>query len=63
MIIMTHLFNRKTRLQKLQQRYGNLMRTSFECAVKNTSKSFEAKKKANEIFEEIEYLTLKRADK
>lgn len=60
---MSNPFQRKTRLEKLQQKYRNLMRTSFECAVKDTSKSVEAKKKANEIFEEIEYLTLKRADK
>ena len=56
-------FKKKTRLEKLQNKHRILMRTSFECAIRNNSKSTRAKKKANEVFEEIEYLTLKRADK
>lgn len=60
---MSHLFHKKTRLEKLQLKYRDLMRTSFNCAVTNNSKSCAAKKRANEIYEEIEYLTLKFADK
>ena len=60
---MPNWFHKKTRLEKLQDKYRKLMRTSFECSVKNNSKSCDAKKKASEIYEEIEYLKLKRADK
>lgn len=60
---MRNLFQKKTRLEKLQEKYRKLMRTSFECSGTNDSKSCDAKKKASEIFEEIEYLKLKGADK
>ncbi|GEQ85736.1 hypothetical protein ULMS_12440 [Patiriisocius marinistellae] len=58
------LWNRKkTRLEKLQTKYCDLMRKSFETALRDREKSKLVKERALEIYEEIEYLSLKGADK
>jgi hypothetical protein len=56
-------FKKETRLEKLKKRYSDLMRKSYKTALCDKEKSDLVKKKAREIFEEINYLSLKHADK
>lgn len=56
-------YRKKTRLEKLQTRYCGLMRKSFKTALRDREKSKLVKEKAQDIYKEIEYLSLRRADK
>ena len=60
---MSFWYRKKTRLEKLQTKYSDLMRKSFETALRDREKSKLLNNKAQEIYEEIEYLSLRRADK
>ncbi len=60
---MPTFFKRKTRLEKLQEKYTGLMRKSFSTSLHDRERSNEVKKKAKEVFKEIEYLSLTHADK
>lgn len=60
---MSGWFNRKSRLEKLQQRYSELMKKSFRVALRDTEESERVRQRAREIYKEIQYLSLQRADK
>ena len=60
---MSSWFNRKTRLEKLQKKYAELMKKSFRVALHDTEESERMRQRAREIYSEIQYLSLKRADK
>lgn len=60
---MKDIFRKKTRLEKLKARYTELMRKSFKASLKDQEKSEKVRKQAQEIYEEIQYLSVKYADK
>lgn len=60
---MTGWFKKKSRIEKLQQRYADLMRKSFNIALKDQEESEKMQEQAYKVFDEIRYLTLQKADK
>ncbi|QIE60547.1 Lacal_2735 family protein [Rasiella rasia] len=60
---MSGWFSKKSRLERLQQKYAELMKKSFKVALKDTKESDKMQQKAYEIYSEIKHLTLQRADK
>lgn len=60
---MSGWLKRKSRLEKLEQKYAELMKKSFQIALKDRSESEKVQKKAYKVFDEIRYLTLQKADK
>ncbi len=60
---MSFWYRKKTRLEILKTKYSDLMRKSFETALSDREKSQLVKRKAQAIYEEIEYLSLSSADK
>ena len=60
---MSNWLKRKSRVEKLEQKYTELMRKSFRIALKDQSESEKVQKQAYQVFDEIRYLTLQNADK
>lgn len=60
---MSSWLKRKSRIEKLEQKYAELMRKSFRVALRDKSESEKVQKQAYKIFDEIKYLTLQNADK
>ncbi len=60
---MISLFRKKSRVEKLKERYTFLMKRSFETALKDTEKSEKMHRQADKIFQEIQYLSLQQSDK
>ncbi|MAZ71968.1 MAG: hypothetical protein CMC70_02365 [Flavobacteriaceae bacterium] len=60
---MSSWLKRKSRIEKLEQKYAELMRKSFRVALKDRKESEKVQKQAYKVFDEIKYLTLQRADK
>lgn len=55
---MNNWFTKKSKLEKLQERYTYLMRRSFETALNDTDKSEEMHRQADRLLQEIQYLSL-----
>lgn len=55
---MKNLFRRKSALQLKQERYAELMRKSYDVALKDPGKSDKVKFQANKIFKDIQILSL-----
>tara|TARA_A100000171_G_scaffold30980_1_gene29285 strand:- start:11073 stop:11255 length:183 start_codon:yes stop_codon:yes gene_type:complete len=60
---MSGWLKRKSRVEKLEQKYTELMRKSFKISLKNKDESEKVQKQAYKVFDEIRYLTLQNADK
>ncbi len=60
---MISLFRKKSRVEKLKDRYTFLMKRSFELSLKDTEKSEKIHRQADKIFQEIQYLSLQHSDK
>jgi len=60
---MNQWFRAKSRIEVLKKKYTDLMRKSYNAALKDRQKSDRFKTQAQHIFEEIQYLSLKNADK
>lgn len=60
---MSNWLKRKSRLEKLEQKYAELMRKSFKVALKDKGESEKVQKQAYKVFNEIKHLTLQNADK
>jgi|GEM_PF-524281 len=60
---MSSWLKRKSRIEKLEQKYTELMRKSFKVALKDKDESEKVQKQAFKIFDEIKHLTLQNADK
>jgi hypothetical protein len=60
---MMNWFRKKSRIEKLKERYRFLMRRSFEIALRDREKSDQIHRQADKIFQEINYLSLQRKDK
>ena len=58
---MTDWFRKRSRLEKLEKQYTDLMRLSFEQAAKDQEKSFLARQEADKIYAKIKELGLKRS--
>ncbi|HLT48828.1 MAG TPA: Lacal_2735 family protein [Aequorivita sp.] len=56
-------FRKKSRIEKLKERYTSLMKRSYETALKDTDKSEKMHRQADKLFQEIKYLSLQRNDK
>jgi len=56
-------FRKKSRIEKLKERYTSLMKRSYETALKDTDKSEKIHYEADKLFQEIKYLSLQRNDK
>lgn len=56
-------FRKKTRLDKLKKRYTDLMRKSYRTALWSKEESEKIQKRAERIFDEIKYLSIRYADK
>lgn len=56
-------FQKKTRLEKLKERYRFLMKRSFETALRDREKSDQIHRQADKIFQEINYLSVQHKDK
>ncbi len=54
---------RKSRVEKLEQKYKELMRKSFNVALNDKDESEKVQKQAYKVYDEIRYLTLQKADK
>ena len=57
------MFRKKTRLEKLKEKYRSLMKRSFRSALNDKAQSERLHQEADRIFEEIQYITLKYGDK
>jgi hypothetical protein len=55
---MVGLFRKKTRLEKLRDRYTWLMRRSYMVALKDKKKSAQLHREAEQVLEKINYLSL-----
>lgn len=51
-------FKRKSKLEKLKDRYASLMRKSFKIALKNPDKCDYFHSQADKIYEKIKFLSL-----
>ena len=60
---MSSWLKRKSRVEKLEQKYAELMRKSFKISLKDKDESEKVQKQAYKVFDEIRYLTLQNADK
>jgi hypothetical protein len=60
---MSGLLKRKSTIEKLEQKYADLMRKSFKVALKDCNESEKVQKQAYKVFDEISYLTRQKADK
>jgi len=56
-------FRAKSRLELLKKKYTDLMRKSYNTALKDRRESDRFSRQAEKIFKEIQYLSLKNADK
>ncbi len=52
-------FRKRSKLDKLKRQYRQLMKRSFESALKDREKSERARKQAEKIYDEIVRLSLK----
>lgn len=55
---MTNLFRKKSKLEKLEEKYTLLMKKSFETSLKDVDKSELFQSQANKIKSEIQRLSL-----
>ena len=55
---MTNLFRKKSKLEKLEEKYTLLMKKSFETSLKDVDKSELFQSQANRIKSEIQRLSL-----
>ena len=60
---MSKWFKKRSRIERLQERYAELMKKSFKIALKNQEESEKVQQQAYKVFDEIKYLTLQKADK
>ena len=60
---MYNWFRKKSRIEQLKERYRLLMKRSFELSSKDPVKSEKAHQQADRIFQEIQYLSFRKADK
>ncbi|WP_115124154.1 Lacal_2735 family protein [Marinirhabdus gelatinilytica] len=60
---MSNWLKRKTRIEKLERKYSELMKKSFKIALRDKEESEKVQKEAYRVFDEIKYLTLQKADK
>lgn len=60
---MINWFRKKSRIEILETRYTYLMRRSYETSLRDTEKSESLHRQAVRLFQEINYLSLKQADK
>jgi len=60
---MNNWFKRKSRIEILKEKYRILMKRSFELAPRDAEKSAKAHQQANRLFQEINYLSFRQADK
>lgn len=56
-------FKKKTKIERLKERYTYLMRRSYETSLKDTEKSESLHEQAVNLFQEIRYLSLQQSDK
>lgn len=56
-------FKKQTRLDILKKKYQELMRRSYQVALTDAEKSDRLNKQARKIFDEINYMSMKYADK
>ncbi len=59
---MISLFQKKSRIEKLKERYTLLMKRSFETALKDISKSKRIHQQADTLLNEIKYCSHQAAD-
>lgn len=62
-LVMYNWFRKKSRIEQLKERYKLLMKRSFELSSKDPEKSEKAHQQADRIFQEIQYLSFRKADK
>ncbi|MFC7358380.1 Lacal_2735 family protein [Jejudonia soesokkakensis] len=60
---MSPWFRNNSRIEILKKKYTSLMRKSYKMALKDPEESERAHEEAEKIYEEIQYLNLKLADK
>jgi len=51
-------FRKKSKIERLKERYAFLMRKSYQIALKDINKSEEVHRQADELFQKIKYLSL-----
>ncbi len=56
-------FRKKSKVEKLKERYTLLMKKSYETALKDIKESKKAHHQADKLFQEIKYLTFQHGDK
>lgn len=56
------IFNKRTKLEKLQERYRNLMRKSFKIALTDRNKCEDVQEEALKVYNEIKYLNLQMSN-
>ncbi len=60
---MSSWLKRKSRVEKLEKKYAELMKKSFRISLRDRDESKKAQQQAYKVFDEIKYLTLQKADK
>lgn len=50
-------FKKKSKLERLQDEYTSLMRKSYNIALRDAKKSEEVHRQADELFQQIKYLS------
>ncbi len=54
------IFRKKSRLERLKDRYRALMKKSFKKSLKNPEESEAVHREADKIYEEIKYLSMQQ---
>lgn len=60
---MFNWFRKKTKVEKLKDRYALLMKKSYNTALSDLKKSEKVHYQADKLFQEIKYLSLQQGDK
>jgi hypothetical protein len=60
---MFNWFRKKSKVEKLKERYTLLMKKSYDTALKDVEKSEKVHHQADKLFQEIKYLTFQQGDK
>ena len=56
-------FRKKNRIEVLESQYSSLMRKSFETSLKDKEKSESLQRQAQNLFQEINYISLQQGNK
>ncbi len=55
-------FKKKSKLEKLRERYRDLMKKSYETSLRDPQESDRVHRQADKLFEQIKYFSMEQSD-